>query len=77
MAADRSRNGRTVTGVDEADRCADGLIDLTGIDLRELDALADTVLAAALRRVLWESENRPDRYSAFENAFTEPHEDHR
>jgi FXSXX-COOH protein len=41
------------------------LLDVTDIDLEQLDALPDSVLRAALRRVLAERTDMPDRYSIF------------
>jgi FXSXX-COOH protein len=45
------------------------LIDLRGMGLAELDRLPDTVLAAALRRVLGVSDGVGDRYCGFESSL--------
>jgi FXSXX-COOH protein len=45
------------------------LLDVTGIDLDQLDALPDSVLRASLRRVLTERVDIPDGYAGFENAL--------
>lgn len=45
------------------------LLDVTDIDLDQLDALPDSVLRAALRRVLAEHTDMPDRYSIFQNTL--------
>jgi FXSXX-COOH protein len=45
------------------------LIDVTEIDLEQLDALPDSVLAASVRRILEDGERSSDHYSAFQNAI--------
>jgi FXSXX-COOH protein len=45
------------------------LPDVTGIDLDQLEALPDSVLHTALRRVLAEQVDMPNRYSGFENSL--------
>lgn len=43
------------------------LIDLSGIDLEQLDALPDTVFAAALRRILRTDSDDATPYAGFLN----------
>ncbi len=45
------------------------LIDVTGLDLDRLDALPDSVLISALRRVVHESRVRPEEFSQFANSI--------
>jgi FXSXX-COOH protein len=45
------------------------LLDVTDIKLEQLDALPDSVLRAALRRVLAERADMPDRYTIHESSL--------
>jgi FXSXX-COOH protein len=45
------------------------LIDLGGVDLAELDRFPETVLTAALRRVLGAGDGPGDRYCGFESSL--------
>jgi FXSXX-COOH protein len=45
------------------------LLDVTGIDLDQLDALPSSALRTALSRVLTEQKDIPDRYSGFQNSL--------
>jgi FXSXX-COOH protein len=45
------------------------LLDLRGMDLAELDRLPETVLAAALRRVLGVGDGAGDRYCGFQSSL--------
>ncbi|SDP96283.1 FxSxx-COOH cyclophane-containing RiPP peptide [Lentzea jiangxiensis] len=43
------------------------LVDLSGIDFERLDAMPESVLRRALRRVLAEDPSTPGQYAAFQN----------
>ncbi|HEV2783687.1 MAG TPA: FxSxx-COOH cyclophane-containing RiPP peptide [Actinophytocola sp.] len=45
------------------------LLDVTGVEFDQLDALPDSVLRAALHRVLTESGDSPHLYASFENSL--------
>lgn len=45
------------------------LLDVTGIDLDQLKALPDSVLRWALRRILTERVDMPDRYTIHESSL--------
>lgn len=45
------------------------LLDVTGINLDQLDALPDSVLRAALRRILAERVDMPERYTIFQSSL--------
>jgi FXSXX-COOH protein len=45
------------------------LLDVTDLDLDQLDALPDSVLRAALRRILMERIDAPDRYTIHESSL--------
>lgn len=56
---------------DEAELESD-LLDVSGIDLEQLDALPNSVFGASLRRILAESSSMPDQYAAFQSAIRAP-----
>ena len=45
------------------------LLDVTGIDLEQLKTLPDSVLRSALRRILTERVDMPDRYTIHESSL--------
>lgn len=45
------------------------LLDVTGIDLDQLDGLPESVLRASLLRILSEPADLPDGYAGFQNAL--------
>ncbi|PWW63572.1 FxSxx-COOH cyclophane-containing RiPP peptide [Actinokineospora spheciospongiae] len=51
-----------------ADGGAAGLPDLTGLDFADLEAMPESVLRAALRRVLADG-GAPSRFAAFQNSL--------
>lgn len=53
---------------DEPDLASD-LLDLSQISLERLDAMPDSVLGAALRRILAETEEDPEYYAGFQSAL--------
>lgn len=53
---------------DEADLESD-LIDLTEVDLEQLDVLPDSVFAMVLLRVLRDDSPQSDRYTGFQSAI--------
>jgi FXSXX-COOH protein len=48
-------------------RLRSDLVDLSGVDFDQLDALPPSVLARSLRRVLQENASNIDHYAAFQN----------
>lgn len=45
------------------------LLDVSSIELDQLDALPDSALRTALQRILTEQQDVPGRYSGFQNSL--------
>jgi FXSXX-COOH protein len=58
-----------VVDLDESAGLESDLLDVAGIDLAQLADLPDSVLAAALRRIIREGETMSDQYAIFQNAI--------
>jgi FXSXX-COOH protein len=43
------------------------LVDVSGLDLDQIEALPDSVLVSSLRRVFTENTQTPDQYAAFQS----------
>ena len=72
-AADAAGAGGVTGGGDgdaetTADPGAAGLPDLTGLDFADLEAMPESALRAALRRVLAD-DGAPSRFAAFQNSL--------
>lgn len=55
--------------MDEPAGLESDLLDVAGIDLARLADLPDSVLAAALRRIIREGERMSDQYAIFQNVI--------
>lgn len=68
--ADAPAIGRgTVGRLDKSARLESDLIDVTGLDLDQLDALPESVLADSLRRIFDEGEQMSDQFAIFKNSM--------
>jgi FXSXX-COOH protein len=58
-----------VVDLDEPAGLESDLLDVAGIDLAQLADLPDSVLTAALRRIIREGERMSDQFAIFQNAI--------